>query len=104
MPRKDKMKITKTDRGFDIISFEDIYKRKCSIQKSSLATEDAIWIGVDDADPQILASKIKLGGTGWVKYDMPDDVTFITRMHLNRALAEKILPILERFVETGEIA
>jgi len=78
-------------------------ERISSIQKSSLATDDAIWIGIDDADPQILASKIKQDGTGWVKYDIPDDVTFITRMHLNRALAEKILPVLERFVETGEI-
>ena len=79
------------------------YEKKCSIQKSSLATDDAIWIGINDADPQILAGKTKQGGTGWVKYDIPGDVTFITRMHLNRALAKKILPILERFIETGEI-
>jgi hypothetical protein len=38
-----KLKYEKTDRGFDVIFFVDRYAKLCSIQKSSLATEDAIW-------------------------------------------------------------
>lgn len=55
-----------TNRGFKIITFDDDYDIKCSIQKSSLAEEDKIWIGVDDANPQILASKINPGQTGYL--------------------------------------
>jgi len=36
------MKKTTTGRGFQYIEFEDRYGHKCSLQKSSLATEDAI--------------------------------------------------------------
>jgi hypothetical protein len=73
-----------THRGFAIYHFDDLYGAKCSLQKSSLATDDAIWLGVDDANPQIMASKTPQGGTGWVKYDIPDDVMFTTRMHNDR--------------------
>lgn len=92
-----------TRRGFPLCEFRDLYGAKCSIQKSSLATDDAIWLGIDDADPQILASKVVEGGTGWVKYPIPEDVLLTTRMHLNREQVFELLPILQRFVDTGEI-
>jgi len=92
-----------TNRGFKLIEFEDRYNQKCEIQKSSLATEDAIWFGVADADPKIMASKVMEGGTGWVKYPIPEDVLLNTRMHLTRKQVEALLPILECFVNTGEI-
>jgi len=41
------MEKQKTHRGFDYSGFSDMYGAKCSIQKSSLATDDAIWFGVD---------------------------------------------------------
>ena len=69
----------------------------------AMMTPDSVWIGVDDADPRILASRVQEGATGWVKYPMPDDVLMTTRMHLTRDQVENILPILKRFVETGEI-
>jgi hypothetical protein len=94
---------SKTDRGFKVIEFEDHYGAKCNIQKSSLASEDAIWFGVEDADPQIMCSKIIEGGTGWAKYPIPEDVMINTRMHLTREQVEKLLPILQKFVDTGEI-
>jgi hypothetical protein len=97
------MKFTKTDRGFALIEFTDRYDAPCSLQKSSLATEDAIWIGVDDADPKILASKVQEGGTGWVKYPIPEDVSLNTRMHLTREQVAELLPHLQKFVDTGEI-
>jgi len=39
---------TKTERGFEVIRFVDLYHNECSLQQSSLATESAIWFGVDD--------------------------------------------------------
>lgn len=50
---------TKTDRGFALADFKDLYGKSCSIQKSSLATIDAIWLGINVAEPMILASDAK---------------------------------------------
>lgn len=97
------MKITKTIRGFDIIDFIDRYNSECSIQKSSLATDDCIWFGINDANPKIMASKIQEGAVGWIPYHIPKDVSLTTRMHLNRDQVKNLLPILRLFVETGEI-
>lgn len=93
-----------TARGFALITLKDRYEVACSLQKSSLATEDAIWLGVDDADPKIPASHTKEGGTGWVPFSIPEDVLLTTRMHLTREQVVQLLPVLERFVETGEVA
>lgn len=89
---------SKTARGFANFEFDDRYGARCSIQKSSLATEDAIWFGVNDADPQIMIS-----GVGWKPYPIPKEVLLTTSMHLTRDQVEKILPVLEKFVETGEL-
>lgn len=97
------MKIRKTSRGFSISEFFDRYKHKCSIQKSSLASEDAIWIGVDYADPQIMAKDTPGGGTGWVKFDIPSNVELYTRMHLTRKMVFRLLPHLIKFWLTGNI-
>ncbi|MES0334756.1 MAG: hypothetical protein SFH39_00140 [Candidatus Magnetobacterium sp. LHC-1] len=97
------MERSKTNRGFNLIEFLDLYETKCNIQKSSLATEDAIWFGVENANPQIMASKVIEGGVGWAKYPVSDDVQFTTRMHLSRENVKELLPILQKFVDTGEI-
>lgn len=92
-----------TRRGFRHVEFTDRYGDKCSIQKSSLATENAIWFGVDDASPQIMASKTQEGGTGWVPFKIPEDVLLTTRMHLTQKQVNELLPILTVFAETGEL-
>lgn len=65
----------KTNRGFDYLNFTDLYEKRCSLQRSSLATEDSIWLGVD--------------ATG--------------RMGLSREQVAELLPYLQKFVDTGEI-
>lgn len=99
----------KTTRGFSYRQFKDRYGKDCSIQKSSLATEDAIWFGIDDANHQVMASKAFQYGidtietTGWVQYPIPKDFLLSTRMHLTRDQVKNIIPILHHFVETGEL-
>jgi hypothetical protein len=73
------------DRGFLKGKFKDHYGVDCSIQKSSLATEDCIWLGCD---------KIMVGPLGQ-PYKM--------RMHLTQSMVADLIPILQRFVETGEL-
>lgn len=99
----------KTHHGFSTVRFEDHYGEKCSIQKSSLATEDAIWFGCDNANPQIMARNSAAHGVttsetcGWVPYPIPDDVLLNTRMHLTRDQVAELLPTLKHFAETGEL-
>ena len=69
----------KTGRGFPLGLFKDRYGEECSIQDSSLAFEDAIWLGVDS---------VPEGGG---------------RMHLTKSHVRSLLPILEYFVEHGTI-
>lgn len=73
-----------TNRGFELLKFYDRYDELCDIQRSSLATEDAIWLGIHNPNPKIMASKTPKGGIGWVEYPIPDDVLISTRMHLTR--------------------
>ena len=101
---------TKTARGFNISSFKDRYGEECSLQESSLATESAIWLGVNEPNPQIMASvAIKAGmdtkgqTTGWIDFPMPKEVYCTTRMHLTQKQVAELLPHLIRFVETGEL-
>jgi hypothetical protein len=71
------MELKQTGRGFDLYEFTDVNKDHCTLQKSSIATEDCIWLG--------------LGGNN-------------CRMHLNQSQVKELLPILELFVKTGEIS
>lgn len=103
------MERTKTARGFELGKFTDLYGASCSVQASSLATEPAIWLGTNDAEPKVLHSDAKKLGVatdatcGWVDYPLPKEVLLNTRMHLNQAQVAELLPVLQRFVDTGEI-
>lgn len=94
----------KTPRGFATVTFTDRYGTECSIQKSSLATEDAIWIGAK----RLVVKRFKPDYTGW--HDVDFDALFPgqtisgnERMHLTQDQVRELLPILTRFAETGEI-
>lgn len=93
----------KTPRGFSNVDFIDRYEQECSIQKSSLAFEDAIWLGITNVKPQIMASHLREDLTGWVDYPIPDDVLISSRMHLTREQIAELLPTLQHFAKTGEV-
>ena len=67
-----------TDRGFSRGEFWDRYNRPCSIQESSLATEQCIWLGCDEGNS--------------------------VRMHLTQAMAAELIPLMQHFVETGRLS
>lgn len=99
------MEMTKTPRGFQQLVFTDRNGQECSLQESSLATEEAIWLGINDANPIIMASKVSSEDdcSGWVKYPIHPDVLLHTRMHLTRKQVQELLPHLVKFAETGEL-
>lgn len=71
----DEFELRPTTRGFLFTEWLDTMRQRCSLQKSSVADEDRIWLGVEDY-----------------------------RMHLNQEMVAALLPLLQRFVETGELA
>ena len=79
--------------------FKDRYGLKCTLQKSSLATEDCIWLGVHDADLKFFPGD----GTGWHPYVLPPGVSAFSRMHLTRKMVADLLPALKHFVKTGNL-
>lgn len=110
MKRSTKIEFGDTQRGFRKGTFIDRYGEKCSIQKSSLASEDAIWLGIENANPQIMQSDaVRLGlsqepnPVGWMPFPVPKEVVMSTRMHLTQEQVKELIPILQKFVDTGEI-
>jgi hypothetical protein len=81
-----------------LIKFTDQNSVDCSLQKSSIATDDLIWFGCSDANPRAL-----IPGEGWLKVPMPEEYVANTRMHLTRQQVADLLPYLQKFVEEGEI-
>lgn len=88
----------KTQRGFSLLDFTDRYGVECSLQESSLATEGAIWFGVNEANTRHCVQ-----GQGWVPYVYPEglDVQHDTRMHLTQGQVKRLLPMLKHFAQTS---
>lgn len=91
------MKLEPTNRGFLKGEFIDEYGERCSIQKSSLATEECIWLGVNKVIPQVM------GPAGWQPVPLPPGATTSARMHLNQQMVKDLLPLLQHFAETGDL-
>lgn len=89
---------TTTNRGFERLEFTDLYGVDCSLQESSLATDEAVWLGCSQPNMKKLVQF-----EGWVPVEMPENHQVTTRMHLNREQVAALLPHLQRFVETGEL-
>ncbi len=96
------MKIEKTERGFAIAEFTDHCGTSCSIQESSLS-EPCIWLGAND-----IGLKEFKAGEGWKDRKEFDETNEIqhhyvanNRMHLTVDNVRELLPLLQKFVETG---
>jgi len=77
--------LSPTDRGFVCGEFSDLYDVACSIQESSLATDNAVWLGRDKG--------IHIQTTG----------DCFARMHLNQGQVAALIPVLQYFVEHGKL-
>jgi len=68
------MRLKKTERGFKRGDFMDYYDKPCSIQESSLATCDCIWLGINEQ-----------------------------RMHIDKKIARQLVMHLNKFIDTGRL-
>lgn len=98
------MKLKKTERGFAYSKFKDAFGIDCTIQKSSIATAQCIIIGPDKINLQEYTA-----GKGWVPRPEFDEGTINHHYHCNQTMTltreqvAELLPLLQRFVETGFI-
>jgi len=72
--KKYRIHLYKNERGFLVGAFCDVYSIACSIQESSSAENDHIWLGCDS-----------------------------NRMHLDRVMAKELIRHLKKFVRTGHL-
>ena len=86
-----------SDRGLGIIQFTDRSHNECSLQDSSLATEPAIWLGINEAKGQSFTP-----GRGWEPFHIPKETVIPTRMQLTQTMVKQLLPYLQEFAKTGE--
>jgi len=113
--RREKVEVKVTARGFDLIEFEDDNGEKCSLQKSSSALEDKIWLGIDQAKILEFYPMPRDTNESWfeiskeeveekLKHRPQNEIHYRNqRMHLTRELVKELLPHLQKFVETGDI-
>lgn len=105
--------IEKTSRGFDINKFKDRNGLDCSLQKSSIATEDCIWLGLNNPDisefyptPRDIKEshvEITVDDLQKLKKRPQNEIYAFSRMHLTRDQVKELLPYLQNFVETGSL-
>jgi len=104
------MKLKKTARGFAYYEFKDDNGINCTLQKSSSALTDKIWLGADAEIKEFYPPPREMDEAWFdvtdlspLKHRPENEIHVFSRMHLTRNQVKKILPILQRFVETGEI-
>lgn len=103
------MKKQKTSRGFSFYEFVDINGESCNIQKSSAAENDYIWLGCKNIDLKVFVPYGKPEAWRNISEHQINQAFGSTnmiannRMHLSREQVAELLPILQKFVETGDI-
>lgn len=114
---------SRTKRGFEIVKFRDKSGDECSLQESSacaVENEDGscdnphgfLWLGIDDAKPQLMKSDARKLGLpivddgehgGWTPYLMPSQVFLSTRMHLDEKQVRGLVARLQMWLDVGYI-
>ena len=91
-------KIHKNDSGFKRATWEDSHEAPCSIQESS-ADGSFIWLGISEVQHK----RFPDDNTGWHDFELPEKVSCHSRMHLNKNMAAKLVTMLQKFIDTGEL-
>jgi len=99
------MEWDKTSRGFKYGKFKDNKNIDCTIQESSNAESDCIWLGALDIGlKEFIAHRQP---SAWEPIELEDTIEhhFIAnnRMELTREMVEELIPILQNFVNTGRL-
>lgn len=92
---------TPTNRGFARVEFRDRDGEPASLQKSSVATENLIWLGVNE--PRVKRFYPHTSKP-WRELDLSGaEHVGNQRLHLSQDNVAELLPYLVEFVRTGEL-
>ena len=80
------------------ITFKDSKGVVCYLQDSSSAYPDAIWFGCLEPNP-----RMPNGVCGYSPLTLPKDVAMDTSMHLTVEQVKMLIPVLQKFVDTGSL-
>ena len=94
------MELEITNRGLKLGKFKDQHGSECSLQKSSAAMQDCIWLGIDNPKLTVFEDE-KM--RAYINTTLPKNWMVDSRMHLTREQVAELLPLLQKFVETGEL-
>lgn len=89
-------------RGFKVIEFKDIYENELSIQESP-NDKNSLLLNINDNNPSIMKSDPIDNTEEWIDYSIPEDTYVNIRIHLSKEQIKELIPILQRFVDTGEL-
>lgn len=93
------MRFKRTERGFALYEFVDGDGEAATLQMSSAAEAPHVWLGADAVRLMRFVP-----GESWSDVPLPEgDVAGNQRLHLTRENVAALLPILKRFVDTGDI-
>jgi len=93
-----------SDRGFSHITFKDSHGLVGTIIESSAATRlPCIHFGVKDPKVKVMASSLNSNATGWTDVT-PEGASIDSSLHLNTDQVKLLIPILQNFVDTGEVS
>lgn len=105
-----KINVIEGNGMFPHARFKDQKNNDCTIMISTLADDRCIWLGIVEVNPKIRAIHAEKNGiiteqkVGWVDFPIPDEVLLSSKMHLNMEQVKELLPLLQKFAETGEIS
>lgn len=93
-----------SNRGYSHITFTDTHGLVGTVTESSAVGRlPCIHFGVKDPKVKVMASTLNSHGTGWVDIT-PEGASIDSTLHLNTDQIKLLIPILQNFVETGEVS
>jgi hypothetical protein len=103
---KSSLLVDHTPRGLSIVNFTDVAGIACSLQKSCSGEEDRIWLGADTIGLREFVPNRTPAWQDRSEFDERREGRYYqanTSMHLNQEQVAALLPLLQRFVDTGEL-
>lgn len=98
-----------TQRGFKYYEFKDDNGMNCTLQKSS-SIEDKIYFGADAEIKEFYPIPRETDESWFTIEDLTplrhrpqNEIHVFSRMHLTQEQVAELIPILQKFVKTGEI-
>lgn len=99
------MEWSETSRGFKYGKFKDNKNIDCTIQESSNAEYSCIWLGALDIGLKEFIAHRKPSAWREIELDNTIEHHFIAnnRMELTQDMVKELIPILQKFADTGEL-